>query len=188
MVAFNKLGNLAKAKHYAGLVDSDIGPGLNFSYFDSMEMWSQLRCATAADQSVTVAASAPGCKKNKKNRSKSKTASAPNVLVEMEAAENSSSPSLVPDDFPSEARETGSLSSSSTGLDSKEASVEKSEAPKPLQSSAMFCPICFHNSHEVCAVVPCGHTFCSPCAQKLSSCSICRGAVQMCLRLYIYQE
>lgn len=46
------------------------------------------------------------------------------------------------------------------------------------------CSICLNDSISY-AVVPCGHTFCSPCSRKMSmSCYICRGTIREKLKLY----
>jgi hypothetical protein len=47
-----------------------------------------------------------------------------------------------------------------------------------------MCSICLNDSIAY-AVVPCGHTFCSPCARKMNiQCYICRGTIREKLKLY----
>lgn len=47
-----------------------------------------------------------------------------------------------------------------------------------------MCSICLNDTISY-AVVPCGHTFCSPCSRKMSmGCYICRGTIREKLKLY----
>ena len=45
------------------------------------------------------------------------------------------------------------------------------------------CPICLDNSRNM-ALVPCGHTFCRTCGERLTSCPICRAAIQSRVNTY----
>jgi hypothetical protein len=47
-----------------------------------------------------------------------------------------------------------------------------------------LCPICLHDSIAT-AISPCGHTFCSTCAKRMSSeCGVCRGRIRDRLKLF----
>ena len=46
------------------------------------------------------------------------------------------------------------------------------------------CGICLHESVG-CAIVPCGHTFCTTCARRMSvECGICRSRIKDRMKLY----
>jgi hypothetical protein len=47
-----------------------------------------------------------------------------------------------------------------------------------------MCPICLHDAVGT-AIVPCGHTFCSGCARRMSlECGVCRGKIRERLKLF----
>lgn len=47
-----------------------------------------------------------------------------------------------------------------------------------------LCPICLHDSIAT-AISPCGHTFCSTCAKRMSTeCGVCRGRIRDRLKLF----
>lgn len=47
------------------------------------------------------------------------------------------------------------------------------------------CTICYENEINVC-LMPCGHTFCTPCSEKLKKkCFACNGAVTETTKLYM---
>jgi len=47
-----------------------------------------------------------------------------------------------------------------------------------------LCPICLHDSIGT-AISPCGHTFCSTCAKRMSTeCGVCRGRIRDRLKLF----
>jgi hypothetical protein len=62
-------------------------------------------------------------------------------------------------------------------------------APPPLPSAPQVekCPVCWE-APKTAAMVPCGHTLCRVCAQRIVSssarCPICRGAVTTVLPLF----
>ena len=57
-------------------------------------------------------------------------------------------------------------------------------ATSHTSSTEPMCSICLNDNISY-AVVPCGHTFCSPCSRKMSMlCYICRGTVREKMKLY----
>ena len=46
------------------------------------------------------------------------------------------------------------------------------------------CPICMEAEINRC-LVPCGHTFCSRCSQRILTCPVCRGEIASCIPLYV---
>ncbi len=36
------------------------------------------------------------------------------------------------------------------------------------------CPICYDTQYKMVAMIPCGHTYCISCANKIGSCPICK--------------
>lgn len=51
-------------------------------------------------------------------------------------------------------------------------------------SSEPGCPICLNESVSV-AIVPCGHTFCKTCTQRMMmECAICRGRIENRVKIY----
>lgn len=48
-----------------------------------------------------------------------------------------------------------------------------------------ICGICLSSMESnIFAIVPCGHTYCSDCINKLRTCGVCRGPINMKLQLY----
>lgn len=51
-------------------------------------------------------------------------------------------------------------------------------------TSEPSCPVCMNDS-VACALIPCGHTFCSNCARRMmSECCVCRGRIRDRLKIY----
>lgn len=48
----------------------------------------------------------------------------------------------------------------------------------PTQRQDFFkdtnCPICYDTQYKMVAMVPCGHTYCMSCANKISKCPVCK--------------
>jgi hypothetical protein len=55
-------------------------------------------------------------------------------------------------------------------------------APTPV-GDARLCTVCCAGEKN-CAIVPCGHTFCRPCVDKVQVCPICRSEKTMALNLF----
>lgn len=51
-------------------------------------------------------------------------------------------------------------------------------------TSEPACPVCMNDS-VACALIPCGHTFCSNCAKRMmTECCVCRGRIRERLKIY----
>lgn len=73
------------------------------------------------------------------------------------------------------------------------ASAEKPSSPpvepnesndRPAKDDEEACTVCMDNVIQIC-IVPCGHhAFCISCADKLNTCSICRGRIELRQRVF----
>ena len=69
----------------------------------------------------------------------------------------------------------------------KEHELSATETKVPLNGIAGHteCIVCCDKTVNA-AIIPCGHTFaCHDCTSKLGTCSICRGPVDSCIKLYV---
>ena len=70
--------------------------------------------------------------------------------------------------------------------------IEKTTAFKKLicecldekSKNIYLCQICLNENINTC-LVPCGHTYCSTCSNKLHNCAICRKGIQQRVKMYI---
>lgn len=61
--------------------------------------------------------------------------------------------------------------------------IQVFKAGSQLMTEPM-CPICLHDAVGT-AISPCGHTFCSGCARRMSlECGVCRGKIRERIKLY----
>lgn len=70
--------------------------------------------------------------------------------------------------------------------------IEKTTAFKKLicecldekSKNIYLCQICLNENINTC-IVPCGHTYCSTCSNKLHNCAICRKGIKQRVKMYI---
>jgi hypothetical protein len=217
MIGFFKMGNMDKAKKVAALLDADIGPGVEFDYFDSVGIWTKLSSASSNMTSSSSSSSSnlkPASKPatapmDKKQKKKASSASAgPISSSSTNAAASSSASSKPPLSVQYEPDTKPALKSKSSS--SSVAVVPPSVAPpSPVAALASSLPTTGVNPigytqktqarlvyvecpicfehFPDCAIIPCGHTFCVDCIKQLAFCSICREPVTQWMRLHHYQ-
>jgi hypothetical protein len=142
MIGFFKMGNVDKAKKLAVLLDADIGPGVEFDYFDSVGIWTKLAAVSSATTSSSSSSAKPVAKqvaaapaassasnKKKKNKAKSSVDS---------PAPISSSSSTVPAPSPMNANSDSSVQYEPDTKPAQKKNVSSSlpASPPPLAPAA----------------------------------------------------
>lgn len=181
MAAHAKVGNMAAARKFAGLLPN--GPLEAQSAFpDVRRIWKELRRASQTD---SAKAEGGGTKTpSKLQKAKPERISTPNPLTDPSEA----NPLLVA--MSAESKKERKPDPGVTGAAHVSASSSSEVAPvgkENFQSDQSpgvgECPICMesHRDH----VLTCGHAFCGECATRMSDCAVCRAPVLMRIKLFL---